>query len=105
MTKSKGDAIPDRANLPQREEGRGGLFPEPGQGFRVLRLDSYGGEAVLTTEALAGMAGVTLDAIEQAVVDGELPEPWPMLGRKCWTQGQLADFLESRGTEHGKRKV
>ena len=75
---------------------KGSLFPETGPGFKVLRLDSYGSECILTTEALASWAGATLDAIEQAIADGELPRPFGLLGRRCFMVGQLVDFIESR---------
>ena len=74
------------------------LFPEPGQGFKLLRLDSYGSEAVLTIEALADMAGTTPDVILAGIKAGELPRPFGLLGRMVWIQGQLADFFEARAT-------
>jgi hypothetical protein len=64
----------------------------------LLRLDSYGSEAVLTIEALADMAGTTPDVVLAAVERDELPRPFGLLGRMVWIQGQLADFFEARAT-------
>jgi hypothetical protein len=79
------------------------LFPEPGQSFKVLRLDSYGGECIITTEVLADMAGTSPDVILAAVARKELPRPWPLLGRMVWTQAQLADFFEARATTDNEK--
>ena len=77
----------------------GGFSPESGRGFSVIRLDSYGGEAVLTVEALADMTGTTPDAIQVGIDRKELPAPFELLGRRCWTQQQLRDYFEGRGSK------
>jgi len=76
--------------------GESKLFPEDREPLGVLRLDSYGPEAVFSEFGLATLAGVDVQELQAAVERKELPRPFNLLGQRCWLQGQLVDHLETR---------
>jgi hypothetical protein len=70
----------------------------------TVRLDSYGGEAMLSERGLALVLGVDVQAVLEAQERGELPKSFLLLGERYFTCGQLASFFEDRaGLDKGAR--